>query len=254
VGSLVALLSAMVWLAFYLRGRNHVLAPNAALFKHMGLDLKILALILRIGVPTGVQMVIIAISELVLLGLVNGYGSDATAAYGAINQVIAYVQFPAMSIGITASILGAQAIGGGRVGQLGAITRTGLLLNLIITGGGVLLVYLFSHTIIAMFINEPAVVDLTEHLLHIVLWSIVVFGWAAVFSSMMRASGTVLAPTALAIFAILGVEVPVAVFMSERIGIDGIWYGYPAAFVAMLILQASWYGFVWRRRGIRAIA
>jgi len=164
------------------------------------------------------------------------------------------VQFPAMSIGITASILGAQAIGGGRVGQLWAITRTGLLLNLIITGGGVLLVYLFSHTIIALFINEPAVVDLTEHLLHIVLWSIVIFGWAAVFSSMMRASGTVLAPTALAIFAILGVEVPVATLMSQRIGIDGIWYGYPAAFCAMLILQASWYGFVWRRRSIRAIA
>ena len=50
-----------------------------------------------------------------LLGLVNGFGSDATAAYGAVNQVLSYVQFPAMSIAIAASIFGAQAIGARRV-------------------------------------------------------------------------------------------------------------------------------------------
>ena len=56
-----------------------------------------------------------------LLGIVNGFGSDATAAYGAVNQVLNYVQFPAISIAITASILGAQAIGAGHAGRLGAI-------------------------------------------------------------------------------------------------------------------------------------
>ena len=40
-----------------------------------------------------VGMVVMAIAELVLLGLVNGFGSDATAAYGAVNQIIGYVQF-----------------------------------------------------------------------------------------------------------------------------------------------------------------
>ena len=254
VASLISLVVSMAWLGFYLRGKKHPLAPNAALFQHLRLDGKILGLVLRIGVPTGVQMVIMALAELVLLGLVNAYGSEATAAYGAINQVLAYVQFPAMSIGITASILGAQAIGAGRVSQLWAITRTGLMLNLIITGAGVLVVYLFSHAIIAMFITSPEVVDLTQHLLHIVLWSSVVFGWAVVFSSMMRASGTVLAPTGLSILAILGVEVPVAILLSERIGIDGIWIAYPAAFTAMLIMQGSFYGLVWRRRSIRALA
>ena len=58
-------------------------------------------------------MVVMAIAELVLLGLVNGFGSDATAAYGAVNQVMGYTQFTAMSISIAVSILGAQAIGGG---------------------------------------------------------------------------------------------------------------------------------------------
>lgn len=254
VASLISLLVAMTWLGFHLRGKKHVLAPDPALFKHLRIDPKLLALVLRMGVPGGVQMVIIAIAEIALLGLVNKYGSGATAAYGTINQVLAYVQFPAMSIGITASILGAQAIGAGRVHQLWAITRTGLLMNLVITGAGVVLVYLFSHAIVSAFITDPEVVKLTEHLLGIVLWSVVMFGWAVVFSSMMRASGTVLAPTALSITAILAVEIPVAMILSHTIGIDGIWIAYPAAFCAMLAMQASWYGLVWRRKSIKALA
>jgi putative MATE family efflux protein len=254
VASLVSLVVALGWLAWFLRRRDHPLAPNAALFRHCRLNPEILALVLRLGVPTGVQMVIMAIAEIVLLGLANSYGSAATAAYGAINQILAYVQFPAMSIGITASILGAQAIGAGRASDLWAITRTGLVLNLIITGAGVLAVYLFSRAIVSMFITDPEVVDLTQHLLHIVLWSSVVFGMAVVFSGVMRASGTVLAPTAMMILAILAVEIPVASILSARIGIDGVWIAYPAAFCAMLVLQAAWYTFVWRRRRIAAIA
>lgn len=253
VASLVSLVVALGWMAFHLRRLKHALAPNAALFRHFRLDPKILGTVFRIGVPTGFQMVIMALAEIVLLGLANSYGSDATAAYGAINQVLAYVQFPAMSIGIASSILGAQAIGAGRMHQLWEITRTGLMLNVFITGAGVIIVYLFSHSIIAAFITDPAVIELTNHLLQIVLWSSVVFGFAVVFSGIMRSSGTVLAPTAIGIFAIIAVEVPVAWFLSHAIGVDGVWIGYPASFTAMFILQGAYYGLVWRKRTIRAL-
>ena len=33
---------------------------------------------------------------------------------------------------------------------------------------------------------------------------------------------------------IWGVEVPVAYVLSKRIGLEGVWYGYPAAFIAGL--------------------
>jgi putative MATE family efflux protein len=253
VASLIATVLGSIWLAHYLLRRKHTLAPNLALLKHLWIDWKVLGKMLHLGVPTGIQMVIIAIAELVVLGLANSYGSNATAAYGTINQILAYVQFPAISIGITASILGAQAIGGGRASQLGAITRTGLMLNFIITGAGVTAVYLLAHPIVAMFITDPAVVDMTEHLLGLVLWSVVIFGMAVVFSSVMRSSGTVLAPTAISITAILAVEVPVAWYLSRWIGIDGVWIAYPVAFTAMMLMQAAFYMMVWRKRTIRAL-
>jgi len=253
VASLVSIVLSMIWLTWYLLRRDHVLAPNAALLRHLRLDWSVLKTVLRIGVPTGLQMVIMAIAELVLLGLANSYGSTATAAYGVINQVLAYVQFPAMSIGIAASILGAQAIGAGSTSQLWPITRTALMLNFIITGAGVAVVYLLSQPIIAMFVTDPVAANLTQHLLHIVLWSAVVFGMAVVFSGMMRSSGTVLAPTAIAITCIVAVEIPVAYFVSARIGIDGVWMAYPAAFTAMFLFQGAYYTFVWRNRSIRAL-
>lgn len=253
IASAVSLLVAMAWLAWRLIRMKHALAPTPELLAHVRLEPTVLKLVLRLGIPTGIQMVFIAVAEIALLWMVNDYGSNATAAYGAINQILAYVQFPAMSIGITASILGAQAIGAGRQDKLWAITRTALVLNIIITGGGVLLVYLLSGPIVTMFIADPAVMAMTQHLLHIVLWSVVMFGFAVVFSSMMRSSGTVLAPTFIGILAILAVEVPTAWYLSRSIGIDGIWWAYPAAFCAMFIMQGSYYTFVWRKRSIRAM-
>jgi len=249
--TVVSFVVATVWLAFRLRRTKSPLAPDAAFARSMRIDFAILKTVLKVGVPTGVQMIVIALAEIALLSLVNSYGSEATAAYGAVNQVVAYVQFPAISIAITASILGAQAIGAGRTDQLGAIARTGLLMNLVLTGSLVVLGYLFSRRLMGFFITSAPVIDIAQTLLHIMLWGTVIFGMASVLSGIMRASGSVLVPTAISIFCIAAVEVPVAYVMSHRIGLDGVWVAYPVAFIAMLALQTAYYRLVWRKKAIR---
>jgi Na+-driven multidrug efflux pump len=72
-------------------------------------------------------------------------------------------------------------------------------------------------------------------------------------SGVMRSSGTVLWPTAIAIFAIWGVEVPVAYLMMRVIGIDGIWIGYPASFCAMLLFQTLYYKLVWKKMKLQRL-
>ncbi len=247
--------TVLVFLFVYMRVRNMPLAPDGVLLGAMlRPDFKLLGLILKLGVPAGLQMVISSIAGIVVVGLVNRFGSDATAAYGALGQVMSYVQFPAMSIGIAASIFAAQAIGARQNEQLAAITRTALLLNLVITGGLIVLAYFFSQHVVALFITDPAVVDLTETLLHVVLWSILCFGWSVVFSGIMRASGTVYAPMVLSLACILLIELPGAVWLSQTsLGLTGIWIAYAASFTMMLVLQASWYQFVWKRKTIVAL-
>ena len=248
--SVVSSSLTLTWLYFHLRARRHSFAFDKEFLRAMWPDGRLLLLVLRLGIPASLSMMVMSVAELVLLGLVNGFGSNATAAYGAVGQVMSYVQFPALSIAMTVSIFGAQAIGRGQGDRIGAIIGTGLQTNLWLTGGLAVLGYLFSRALMGLFITDAAVLELAQGLLHIVLWSTVMFGMATVFSGAMRGSGTVWAPLAISSFAILAIEVPSAIFLSGLIGIEGVWAAYPIAFCTMFLLQMSYYLLVWRKRRV----
>jgi putative MATE family efflux protein len=253
VAAVVSTFWTLLWLHFHMRRRKHPLAVDAAFLRAMRPDAALLRTILFIGIPTGLGMIVMSLAELVLLGLVNSFGSHATAAYGAVNQVISYVQFPAISIGISVSIFGAQAIGRGDSAEVGRVVRTGIEMNLILTGALVLLAYLLSRPLMGFFITDPAVIDLAQELLHIVLWSLILFGMSYVFSSAMRAGGTVWVPLLNLILAIVCIEVPAAIVLSRLYGIDGVWFAYPIAFASMFLLQMSYYMLVWRKRTVERL-
>ncbi|WPN56086.1 MATE family efflux transporter [Pseudomonas sp. P9_31] len=250
---LVGNLSAMGWLAWRLLRKGHPLAPDREMFAAMRLDLAILGKVLRIGLPTGLQMVVLSLSELVILALVNQHGSQATAAYGAVTQIVNYVQFPALSIAITASILGAQAIGAGRIERMGPILRTGLLINVCLTGGLVVLGYLLSHWLLGLFLTEDSTRAMAEHLLHIMLWSLLVFGFQAIVGGIMRASGTVLVPVVVSIVCVVGVQLPMAYLLDARFGLQGVWMAFPVAYLGMLMLQTLYYKMVWQHQKIERL-
>ncbi|MBK5516979.1 MATE family efflux transporter, partial [Pseudomonas sp. TH10] len=196
---------------------------------------------------------VLSLSELVILALVNQHGSQATAAYGAVTQIVNYVQFPALSIAITASILGAQAIGAGRLERMGPILRTGLWINVGLTGGLVLLGYLLSHWLLGLFLTDDSTQAMAEHLLHIMLWSLLIFGFQAIIGGIMRASGTVLVPMAISIVCVLLVQLPVAYALDTQFGLQGVWMAFPVAYLAMLALQTAYYRFVWLHRRIERL-
>ena len=250
---LVGNVLAMLFLVLRLRHKKHVMAPDRELWAALRLNREILGKVLRIGLPTGVQMVVLSLSELVILALVNSHGSQATAAYGAVTQIVNYVQFPALSIAITASILGAQAIGAGRIERIGPILRTGLLINLCLTGALVVLGYVLSHWLLGLFITDVEARVRAEHLLHIMLWSVLVFGFQAVIGGIMRASGVVLVPMAITIFCVLCIELPAAYMLDAHFGLQGVWMAFPVTYVAMLVLQTAYYRLVWRHKQIQRL-
>ena len=251
--SIASSVCGLAFLVLYMRHKKHPLAPDAELMRDIRINPRLLKVVAKIGLPTAVQMIVVSVSEVVLVKIINSFGSDATAAYGAVNQVVNYIQFPAISIAITASVLGAQAIGAGHTDRLGKIMKTGLALNLLITGSLVLVGYLFSRRLMALFITKEPVIEMAQVLLHIMLWSIVVFGFAGTIGGIMRASGTVLVPTAISIFCIAAIELPSAYALSGPFGLDGVWMAYPITFASMLVLQSLYYRLVWRKKKIERL-
>lgn len=253
IASHIGFLIALVFLYFYLKKKDHPLKLDFELIPHIRHQHDLSKIILKLGIPTGIQMVTTSVAGLVIVGLVNRHGADATAAYGAVNQVLNYIQFPALSIAIAASIFAAQAIGSGQSELINRVKRTAIGMNFIITGILVALGYLFSKHLMALFITDPEVVVLGQELLFIVLWSILFFGASAIFASIMRASGTVTVPMIINIMAIICIEVPCAYLFSEWWGLKGIWYAYALAFVSLCILQGLYYQLVWRRKAIKVL-
>jgi putative MATE family efflux protein len=248
VSGLIANTAAFAWLLTYLRRKNHPLQFDRETLVDMGIDWRILAAVLRIGLPTALQVMMVSLAEIAVISFVNRFGSSATAAYGAVNQVVSYVQFPAISIGIAASIFGAQCIGARREDKLGSVIRSAVGLNYLVGGIIIAVCYLCAWFILGWFITDHYTLVIAHQLLMITLWSYLLFGNSAVLSGLMRGSGAVLWPTINGIFAIWGVEVPVAWLLMHRIGLDGVWLGYPAAFCVVLALQFSYYEFVWKRK------
>ncbi|WP_229776911.1 MATE family efflux transporter [Alicyclobacillus cellulosilyticus] len=247
-GNLWSTLLTLALLILYLHVRRHPLRVDAQLVRNLRIDLGLLRTLLKIGIPTGVQMIMVTLSEIAIVSLVNRFGADATAAYGAYYQVANYVQMPAVSIGIAASVFGSQIIGAGVFERLKPLLRAATLVNYAVGGVLVALCYVFARDILALFLTSRHTLDIAYELLMITLWSYLVFGNAAVLSGIMRSSGIVFWPTLLSILAIWVIEIPVAFVLSGRIGIDGVWVGYCAGFVANLGLQYAYYRLVWRHK------
>jgi putative MATE family efflux protein len=248
-GNVVATAVALAAMLVTLRVRHNPLAPDRAILANLIPRGKIVGQLLRIGIPTGIQLVTVSLAEVAVVVFVNHYGSDATAAYGAVNQIVSYVQFPAISLGIAASIFGAQTIGAKRSDRLRAIVRAAVVLCWVIEGILIVTAYVFSEQILSLFLTSPQTRGIAHGLLSITLWSYVIFGTSSVLSGVMRSSGAVLWPTTITVCAIWLVEVPVAYVLSYHtpLALSGVWYGYPAAFIVSLLGQTLYYNLVWKR-------
>ncbi|WCK56896.1 MATE family efflux transporter [Aneurinibacillus sp. Ricciae_BoGa-3] len=250
--SVFSIVVTFIILLVYLRKTKHPLQFDASVVQCLRMDWGLLKLLLRLGIPSSINMILVSLAEIAVITFVNRFGSDATAAYGAVNQVVSYVSMPAVSLGITVSIFAAQSIGANQFDRLRQVIRAGVVLNYVVGGILIILVYLFSQDILSWFLTSKGTLDIAHRLLMITLWSYLIFGHTMIIASTMRASGTVLWPTVFSVLSVWCVEVPVAYVLSTHtsLGIQGIWIGYPVAFLVNLILQFSYYRLSWKKKRI----
>lgn len=206
------------------------------------------------GLPMGLQMIMISISALAMIGLVNREGVIVTAAYGVTQQLWTYVQMPAMAIGAAVSAMAAQNIGAGRWDRVGAITRWGIVFNLVLTGALVLALSLADHAALGLFLGDGSTaVPIAEHIHRVAGWSFILFGVSLVLFATVRANGAVIAPLVILTVALFPVRLGLARLAYPALGADAIWWSFPAGSIATLLLGAAYYWFGgWRQGGMIA--
>ncbi|MBO9129134.1 MATE family efflux transporter [Bacillus sp. 165] len=248
-------LLTIVLFLVYLHRRNHVLKLDREILKHFYLKGEILKALLRLALPSSIGMIALSMSEIAVVTFVNAYGSNATAAYGIVNQIASYVQIPAMSISIAISVFVSQSIGSGETFKIKYITRFGITLNYLLGGVLIFLVYVFTIPILKLFLNNLDTIQIAQGLILISFWGYAIFGHTLVVSSTMRATGTVMWPTIFTITSIWLVEVPTAYFLTNftSIGINGIWLSYPISFIVNFFAQTFYYLLFWKKKSLKAL-
>ncbi|MCC5083787.1 MATE family efflux transporter [Xanthomonas campestris] len=233
---------ALVGLLLYLRSRGHVLwlgRRDLGLFR---IDAAILRALVGKGVPMGLQMVLISLAMIAMLTLVNGFGTDTAAAYGAALQLWNYVQMPAMALGAACSTMAAQNVGAGLWARVDATARTGVAANFLMTGLLIAPLILFDRWTLALFLpSDSPALEIARHLNHISIWSFLLFGVTFVVSGVVRATGAVIPPLLILAFALWGVRVPLANLLLPHLGADAVWWSFPISSACSMLLSLAYY-------------
>lgn len=217
--------------------------------KYLRLDPAILRTLIVKGVPMGLQLIVLSSSMIVMISIVNRYGSQTVAAYGACFQLWNYIQMPAFAVGSAVSAMAAQNVGARRWDRVGRIAAGGVLYNVLLTGALVLLVTLVDRQAFALFLGSDAVANaIARHIHLIVSWSFVLFGVSFVLASVVRSTGAVVPPLVILFVAMWVVRIPLANMLEPMLGADGIWWSFPAGSLTSLVLTWVYYRFGrWRQ-------
>ncbi|MCD9027195.1 MATE family efflux transporter [Luteimonas sp. BDR2-5] len=194
------------------------------------------------GVPMGVQMVMLSAAMIAMISMVNAHGIETTAAYGAALQLWTYVQMPAMAIGAACSTMAAQNVGAERWDRVSAVARQGVVFNFLLTGLLIAPLILLDRYTLALFLPEAsATLEIARHLNHIAIWSFLFFGVTFVMFGVVRSTGAVMPPLLILALSLWGIRVPFATLLQPVIGVDAIWWSFPASALCAMLLSIAYY-------------
>lgn len=129
--------------------------------KHFAVKKDTLIVILKVGLPTAVQMVVVNISYLLITGMLNQFGVSVAAASGVGLKVNTFAGMPCWAVGQAVTAMAGQNMGAHNTERVKETTKTGLRLNLVITFAVMLLIQIFARPIMMLFdpVNTEVIED-----------------------------------------------------------------------------------------------
>lgn len=207
--------------------------------------------VLAMGVPMSLSTAIMAVSTLVMLGLINREGVDTSAAYNAAQQLWNYIQMPAFAVGSAVSAMAAQNIGAGRWDRVSKLAGIGVSANIAMTGSLILVLLAAGHFLLGLFLpsGSPAIA-IGQHINLMIAWTFIPMGISMVLTSIVRANGAVVAPFLILVFSVIVVRMSVGFGLYPAFKAEAIWWGFMASSSASALLAALYYLFGnWRHAG-----
>ena len=202
-------------------------------------------LIIKIGLPTGFQNMVISLSNILVQSSVNSFGANAMAGFGAYMKVDGFNVLPVTSFGMAATTFVGQNYGAGKLERVkrGMWITLGIGILYTITTGVLLLT--FSETIMHLFSNDAAVIAYGQQAMRFFCPFYWVLSILHALSGTVRGTGKSMPPMivlliSLCLFRVLWVQF----VMPNIASIEGIFMLYPISWAigSGLMILYTWKG------------
>ena len=101
---------------------------------------------------------------------------------------------------------------------------------------------LFDRHVLALFLpGGGEILETARHLNRIAIWSFLFFGVTFVLFGVVRSTGAVLPPLLILAVTLWGVRVPFATWLQPVLGVDAIWWSFPASAICAMALAIGYY-------------
>jgi len=230
----VAFILAIVYLNRY----HKIISFNISKFHF---DTRIFRQSIRIGLPTGIQHTFVSLGSLVMMAIVNSFGTNVIAAYTAAIRIDNLAVLPAMNFGAALATFVGQNLGAGKSARVKKGFKSTLLMSSAISATVTLIVVLFKKQLIGLFTNDAEVIRIGSQYLLIVCSFYLLFTAMFKINGVLRGAGDTLIPMFISLFSLWVIRIPLAWFFSSRIGETGIWWAIPAGWLIGLIFYYLYY-------------
>jgi putative MATE family efflux protein len=226
----------------HLYRRRHLLVLHSDELALLKVDWSVVGTLVKKGIPMSAQLLVLSLSGVLMITLVNRFGVDTTAAFGAAMQIWNYIQMPAFAVAMGVSAMTAQNVGARKWERVTRIARVGVLYNVLLTGVIAIAIELLNTLVFGLFLPQgSASLTIAAHLNRIVTGSFVFFGVAVALFGVVRASGAVMAPLVILTISLLVVRFPLAEVFLGRYGVDAVWWSFPLSSALSALLAVLYY-------------
>lgn len=204
--------------------------------------------ILRYGLPTGLQMSIISVSDMALQSVINTYGTAMVVAYGVCTKVEGLGFQLADAIGSSLGTFTGQNVGAGDFDRVKKGVRCAYLMNVICYGIFCPVVFLFAEPIMAAFTKTPESIRFGMEYMRIFTLFFLVGGILVVYYNILRASGDVTVTVLTGVSEVV-TRIGCAFLLPKWFGHMGLWFVSPVTWIcAAAVGAARYYSGAWQKK------
>ena len=185
--------------------------------------------ILKIGIFASLSMIMRNISSLVLMKIVAVFGTVAIAAYGVGMRIIMVLLSAGFAIGKgTATVVG-QSFGAGKKDRARETVHVSIkMFSLIIISISLLIIF-FSKWVMMLFTSNSQVISIGQQYLLYTLPFLIFAIVSIISSNSLGALGETFRPMIITFIALFIIQIPLAVFLKNPLGLIGVWVSIDVA-------------------------